>query len=63
MQIPFPGGILAVFSALSGLWRVLRVANNFWLPLCTIQDMHTFALVLLKEPTRLQSTYPERFEV
>lgn len=50
MQIPFPGGILAVFSALSGLWRVLRVANNFWLPPCTIQDMHTFALVLLKEP-------------
>lgn len=62
MQIPFPGGVFAVFSALSVLWSVLRVANNFWLPPCTIQDVHTFALVLLKERTRLQSTYPERFQ-
>lgn len=25
------------------------MADNFWLP-CVIQDVHTFALVLLKEP-------------
>lgn len=50
MQIPFPVGVFAVFSALSLLWRVLRVADNFWLPPYIIQDVHTFALVLLKEP-------------